>query len=507
MYCKDIETMFGIQLDNATKSLISCYGITSRDNFVERCYIETSDLGNEVPDGISDRLVKVLGSFGVRGAVVRGIECGPVLVRIKLALPEGVKVSQVESLCDDIAMGLRVSKVSCTQIPEEGVLAVDIPAKTRKYVLPGSVKADVSGMSLPLELGVSVDGHGVAIDLAKAPHLLIAGMTGSGKSVCIGAIVASLIKNVDLRDFDLLLVDPKGVELGMFAKLPNCVNNRVLVSPEESMRGLGWLVDEMERRYALLAAKGCRNIVAYNARLSTMPISRLSGARMRYIVCVVDEFADLMLSSGAELTRLVQRLAQKSRAVGIHLVLATQRPSVKVITGDLKANLPYRIAFKVSSAVDSSTILGHGGAERLLGHGDMIIATGEAERRVHGVYCSDNFIDRVVEYVDRNTFVGFSREVDFETGTVQSEGNEWPVDLFNEVGRGRPAGDYDFTVLEQYRTKYPVAGYGDMMSIILTHFGERIPKTAVDRYISDFGRFGEFSLGWNTTPRRNEVGG
>lgn len=488
---EDIKNMFGLDLDFAATVAYSLYRVTNRAHLISRCYSEASDLSNSAPEGIGERLVNVLESFGVHGAVVKDVECGPVLVRINVVLPSGVKIATVKSLCDDIAMGLRVAKVSCTEIPEKGVLAIDIPAAVRKTVLPGNIKADVSGMTLPIELGVTVDGKGKAIDLAKAPHLLIAGMTGSGKSVCINSIIASLIKNVDMRDFDMLLVDPKGVELGMYAFLPNCVNNRVLVNSSESMEGLRWLVDEMERRYALLAKYNARNIKAYNEKIASVPLSPLADAKMRYVVCVVDEFADLMMTSGDELTQLVQRLAQKSRAVGIHLVLATQRPSVKVITGDLKANLPYRIAFKVSSAVDSTTIIGRGGAERLLGLGDMILSANDVEERVHGVFFSDKAIDEINRYVWMNTINLFDKRVDFQSGKVIVDPDTpWNVDLFNEIGCGRSTAGSVFADYENLRAKYNIDGYGMFAMCVLTYYNPS--DDVVRKYITNRDRYGYF---------------
>ena len=488
----DVKNMFGVNLGPKTSVALSLNHLYSREDLVDTCYDESSDLSNSAPDGIANRLIQVLNSFGIRGASVVGIECGPVLVRMNVVLPTGVKISSVESLSDDIAMGLRVSKVSCTPVPERGVLAIDIPATVRKTVLPGNLKnTDTVGMTLPIELGVTVDGRGKAIDLAKAPHLLIAGMTGSGKSVCINSIVASLIKNVDMRDFEMLLIDPKGVELGMYAFLPNCVNNKVLVNSEESMAGLRWLVDEMERRYALLAQYGSRNIKAYNEKVATMSLCENAAPKMRYVVCVVDEFADLMMTSGAELTQLVQRLAQKSRAVGIHLVLATQRPSVKVITGDLKANLPYRIAFKVSSAVDSTTILGRGGAERLLGLGDMILSANDNQERVHGVFYSDKTIDEILHYVWMNTFVFFNKKVDFATGAVTTDGElPFSVDLFNEIGGGRPLASAEFAKFDALMKDHNVKGYGKFSQYMMKFYplsDEIVAKHVTNRSL--YGRF------------------
>ena len=384
---------------------------------------EASDLRGNVEDGFADQVVNAIASFGVNGVSVDSIECGPVVTRVNLVLPRGVRIKAIKDLASDLAMQLRVSSVSIVENPEKGFLCLDVPAADRKTVLPGNIKnVDVKGMALPIALGVSVTGEARAIDLAKTPHLLIAGQTGSGKSVCINSIVMSLISHVSMDDFDMMLIDPKGVELSLYATLPNVVNHRVLVTPTDSMDGLRWLCDEMERRYEVLAKYGKRNISSYNEWVSTQPVGVDCAEKMRYVVCVVDEFADLMMSSGAELTNLVQVLAQKSRAVGIHIILATQRPSVKVVTGDLKANLPCRIAFKVSTATDSSTILGHGGAEMLLGRGDMILHTDTSEERLHGVYFSDENIEKVFRAAKCSIVDLVQKNVEFLTGKVTYTG-------------------------------------------------------------------------------------
>lgn len=389
----------------------------------------TADLTNSVPGDFGATVIKALTSFGnqFNGIQVQNIECGPVIVRVNLTLPEGMMEETITRLGNNLARALRVSRIDYTSNPKCGVLSLDMPIEdisngSRKTVLPGNL-ADINhtGMALPIDLGVDVQGHGKAIDLAKTPHLLIAGQTGSGKSVCINSIIASLCMNVPMTDFDMLLVDPKGVELGGYAELPNVINHRVLVTPEESMDALRWLVNEMEARYSILVKAGKRNIGAYNEWVKTHNfMSSVNNDpnfyTMRYIVCVIDEFADLMMTSGAELTALVQRLAQKSRAVGIHLVLATQRPSVKVVTGDLKANLPCRIAFKVSSATDSMTILGQGGAEKLLGKGDMILTTDTGTERLHGVFYSDDDIDNIVNTIMDTTIESITPMIDFVTG-------------------------------------------------------------------------------------------
>lgn len=432
------ENGFGLEM-TATHS-VAFYGIdTSNIGFIKNSsyFNTTTDLSGSADEDLGDRVVSAISSFGVTGVQVQSIECGPVVTRVNLKLPHGVRIKTIEALADDIAMQLQVKCASFTSVSEKGVLALDIPAKERKVVRLGNVHtANTDGMALPLELGVTVNGVARAIDLAKAPHLLIAGQTGSGKSVCINSLLCSLLRNVSLNDFELMLVDPKGVELNDYQKMPNCINGKILVDPNESLDGLRWLVTEMERRYAVLTKYGHRNIKSYNEWVKTQPIGMDCVEKMRYVVCVVDEFADLMMTAGTELTSIVQRLAQKSRAVGIHLVLATQRPSVKVVTGDLKANLPCRIAFKVSSATDSVTILGHGGAEHLLGMGDMILSNNDADERLHGVYINDDEIRLFTRVVFSSTINSISITHDYVNGTTANSLNvpNWLMETMSECG-------------------------------------------------------------------------
>lgn len=427
-------------LDLTDTHAIAYYGIDTKGfSLLKNCSLfnVATNLEGSADKDLSERVVEALNSFGINGVQVDSIECGPVVTRVNLKLPRGVRIKTVSDLSNDLAMQLTAKSVSVTSVPEKGVLALDLPAKDRKVVRLGNVHSDESSkMALPIELGVTVTGEARVIDLAKAPHLLIAGQTGSGKSVCINSLICSLLRNVSLNDFDLMLVDPKGVELNEYHTLPNCINRKILVEPNESLDGLRWLCKEMDRRYAILTKYGKRNITAYNEWVNTQPVGKDCAEKMRYVVCVVDEFADLMMTAGNELTEIVQRLAQKSRAVGIHLVLATQRPSVKVVTGDLKANLPCRIAFKVSSATDSVTILGHGGAERLLGMGDMILSNNDADERLHGVYLTDNEIYEMTALLSIAPVNTVNRSVDYVNGKVTNSLGipSWLLETMSECG-------------------------------------------------------------------------
>lgn len=427
-------------LDLTDTHAIAYYGIDTRNfNLLKACSIfnVTTNLEGSADKDLSERVIEALNSFGVHGVQVDSIECGPVVTRVNVKLPRGVRIKTVSDLSNDLAMQLTVKSVSVTSVPEKGVLALDLPAKDRKVVRLGNVHTtDSSKMALPLELGVTVTGDARVIDLAKAPHLLIAGQTGSGKSVCINSLICSLLRNVSLNDFDLMLVDPKGVELNEYHSLPNCINRKILVEPNESLDGLRWLCKEMDRRYEILTKYGKRNITVYNEWVNTQTVGKDCVEKMRYVVCVVDEFADLMMTAGNELTEIVQRLAQKSRAVGIHLVLATQRPSVKVVTGDLKANLPCRIAFKVSSSTDSVTILGHGGAERLLGMGDMILSNNDADERLHGVYLTDDEIHNMTSLLSIAPINTITRTIDYVSGHVSNTLGipSWLLETMSECG-------------------------------------------------------------------------
>ncbi|GEM_PF-1218049 len=404
---------------------------SERNEMIKRFCSEKEDLTNPADESLGEQIVQNLESFGVK-ATFHSIECGPVITRINVRPAIGTKASSIISLKDDLAIALMTKQLSCSINSDLGCVAIDIPVKNRKNVLPGNVNADCSQMELPLEIGVGITGESVAIDLAEAPHLLIAGQTGSGKSVCINSIIASLLKHKSEHEYQLMLIDPKqGVELGTFEKLPNVIDNTVLVNAEECIDKLNWLIDEMERRYDLLAKTKTKNIKAFNQK---QPIQK----QMKYIVCIVDEFADLMLSNGKELTNCVQRLSQKSRAAGIHIILATQRPSTKVVTGDLKANLAATFAFKVRTDIDSRTILGEGGAEDLLGKGDMLVETanGSDTRRVHGVYYSDEVLEGMVNFIAqkaRKRIVAQNKEhlSELIREAIQKLGNECDLNFIN----------------------------------------------------------------------------
>jgi len=362
--------------------------------------------------------------FGVSAEVV-AVYPGPVVTRFEIQPAAGVKVSRISNLAKDLARSLAVISVRVVEvIPGKSVVGIEIPNEDREIVnfkeVLSSKAFEESKSPLTLALGHDISGQPVVADLAKMPHLLVAGTTGSGKSVGVNSMLLSLLFKSGPADVRLILVDPKMLELSVYDGIPHLLTP-VITDMKDAANGLRWCVAEMERRYKLMAALGVRNLAGYNrkvidaARAGT-PLSdpiwkpdALFAAtdeeqiapdlqKLPSIVVVIDEFADMMMVVGKKVEQLISRIAQKARAAGIHLVLATQRPSVDVITGLIKANVPTRIAFQVSSKIDSRTILDQGGAEQLLGHGDMLyLPPGSGvPNRVHGAFCSDEEVHRVV---------------------------------------------------------------------------------------------------------------
>jgi S-DNA-T family DNA segregation ATPase FtsK/SpoIIIE len=342
-----------------------------------------------------------------------------VVTRYELDPAPGVKVSQISNLAKDLARSLSAVSVRVVEvIPGKSTIGLEIPNESRDMVRLSEVikspEYEQSGSHLALALGVDIAGHPVVADLAKMPHLLVAGTTGSGKSVGINAMILSLLYKAEARDVRLIMIDPKMLEMSVYEGIPHLLCP-VVTDMKQAANALTWCVGEMERRYKLMSKLGVRNLAGYNRKLHeatergeplTNPFSLTPEApepleRLPYLVVVSDELADLMMSGGKKLEELIARLAQKARASGIHLILATQRPSVDVITGLIKANIPTRIAFQVASRIDSRTILDQQGAEALLGQGDMLYlppGTGLAQR-VHGAFVADHEVHKVVEHL------------------------------------------------------------------------------------------------------------
>jgi len=368
-----------------------------------------------------------LKDFGVDVQVV-AVNPGPVVTRFELQPAPGVKVSQITNLSKDLARGLSAISVRVVEvIPGKSVVGLEIPNESRQLVTLGEIlrseEYDKSASPLTLALGKDIGGNSIVADLEKMPHLLIAGTTGSGKSVGINAMILSLVYKSTAEHTRMIMIDPKMLELSVYEGIPHLLAP-VVTDMKEASNALRWCVAEMERRYRLMAALGVRNLAGYNRKvkeaidakkpivdplLSPEKKALLSDSEiptlkpMPNIVVVVDELADMMMVVGKKVEELITRLAQKARASGIHLVLATQRPSVDVITGLIKANIPTRIAFQVSARVDSRTILDQQGAESLLGHGDMLyLPSGTSvPTRIHGAFVSDQEVHKVVAHLKR----------------------------------------------------------------------------------------------------------
>jgi S-DNA-T family DNA segregation ATPase FtsK/SpoIIIE len=339
----------------------------------------------------SRRLTRALSDLGVEAHVVRAV-VGPRVTRYELRLGSGVKVGKVRSLQQDIAYALAATEVRIlAPIPGKSAVGVEVPNTRPARVTLGDVFREYpegNDWTLPVGLGKDISGRAVFFDLADMPHLLVAGTTGSGKSVMLNSLLTSLLLTTDPRQVKMVLVDPKRVELTHFGRIPHLITP-VVTDIKKAAHALSWAVSEMERRYEVLEKMGARSLEGYNVR---------SEEPMPYVVIVIDELADLMMAAATKVEDAVIRIAQKARAVGLHLVVATQRPSVDVITGMIKANIPSRIAFAVSSQVDSRVILDSPGAESLLGMGDMLFKPVSAMRpsRVQGAFISEAEVERVV---------------------------------------------------------------------------------------------------------------
>ncbi len=358
-------------------------------------------------------LLEKLAEFGVEGEIIER-HSGPVITRYEFKPAPGVKVNQIANLSDDLALAMQAHRIRIlAPIPGKGVVGIEIPNRHRSIVLLKPLLTSQafasSGGRLSMALGRTITGEPCMADLGEMPHLLVAGSTGSGKSVCLNTIITSLLYHLGPEDLHFIMIDPKRIELSIYRGIPHLqfqyrvdsgddrIVTRsiegVVTDPQEVLQVFRLAVSEMDSRYRVLAKEGCRNIEDYN---------RKSGQRMSYLIIVIDELADLMLSREAgEIESRIAKLAQMARAVGIHLVVATQRPSVDVITGVIKANFPARIAFQVASKTDSRTILDINGAESLLGRGDMLyIPPGQAEAvRLHGPFISTQETERVVSYI------------------------------------------------------------------------------------------------------------
>ena len=361
------------------------------------------------------KLQRTLHSFGV-SAKVENISVGPAITRYELKPAEGVRVSKIANLADDIALNLAAESIRIeAPIPGKQAVGIEIPNKEKESVplrdVIESEEFENNNSKLAVALGKDVAGNVVLADVAKMPHVLIAGSTGSGKSVCINTIITSFIYNAKPSEVKLVMVDPKVVELSVYNGIPHLLIP-VVTDPRKAAGALAWAVQEMDKRYNLFAEKGVRDLKGYNAAIENESDGEIVG-KLPQIVIIIDELADLMMVAAKEVEESICRLAQKARAAGMHLVIATQRPSVDVITGLIKANVPSRIAFAVSSQIDSRTILDQVGAEKLLGKGDMLFYPVGASKpiRVQGAFVSDSEVEKIVDFIKSNGIATYNEDI------------------------------------------------------------------------------------------------
>jgi len=363
------------------------------------------------------KLTERCAEFEVFGRVLQ-IHPGPVVTTFEFKPDPGIKYSRITNLADDLCLALKAESIRIDRVPGKNTVGIEVPNQERRTIYLSealSSKAFQESESLvTLGIGELINGSPFVADLAKMPHLLIAGATGSGKSVGLNCMVCSMLYKADPQDVRFIMVDPKRLELGLYEDIPHLLTP-IVTDPKKAANALNWAVREMEQRYKLLAQEGVRNIDQFNQVVEEGEGRKDNEelARLPYIVIIVDELADLMMSAGKEVEFAVTRLAQMARAVGIHLILATQRPSVDVLTGLIKANFPCRISFRVSSKVDSRTILDANGAEALLGMGDMLFLSPETARpiRIHGGFISEKEIASIVRFLKRQAEPEYQEEV------------------------------------------------------------------------------------------------
>jgi len=374
----------------------------TKDVLKEQIQEEKEEIESGYFEDLSNRLIACLKDFGIEGELLN-IKPGPVVTMFEFRPAPGIKISRIAQLNSDLALAMKAIAVRIeAPIPGKDYIGIEIPNKKRKVVyFREIVESEVFKKhkgGLPIILGKDIQGNPRVEDLSKMPHLLVAGATGAGKSVCLNSIIISLLIRFSPEEVKFLLIDPKRIEMASYAGLPHLIHP-VVTEMELAKTSLEWAVFEMEQRYDLMAKVGVRNISAYNEKVKKGELEEMQVSPMPYLVLIIDEMADLMLTVGKEAEAYIIRLAQLARAAGIHLILATQRPSVDVVTGLIKANFPARIGFQVTSKHDSRTILDTVGAENLLGKGDMLFkpAAGRIQR-LHGAYISDGEINRVIEF-------------------------------------------------------------------------------------------------------------
>jgi S-DNA-T family DNA segregation ATPase FtsK/SpoIIIE len=444
------------------------------------------ELSADVLDRNSVKLQQVLHDFGVRGEIIDA-NPGPVVTLYELEPAPGTKSSRVIGLSADISRSMSALSARVAVVEGRNVIGIELPNQKREMVwlreLLASHDFEIAKAKLGIALGKTIGGEPVIVDLARMPHLLVAGTTGSGKSVAINTMILSLLYRHRPEDCRLIMIDPKMLELSVYEGIPHLLTP-VVTDPKKAVIALKWAVREMEERYKKMSRLGVRNIDGYNARVAEArargeTITRvvqtgfdketgrmaeeeevMDLSALPYIVVIVDEMADLMMVAGKDIEGAIQRLAQMARAAGIHLIMATQRPSVDVITGTIKANFPTRISFQVTSKIDSRTILGEQGAEQLLGQGDMLhMAGGGRISRVHGPFVSDQEVERVVEHLKAQ---GRPDYVDAVTAGEEEKPVEDGEDgaVFDKSAMGEEGGDlYDQAVAVVMRDRKASTSY------------------------------------------------
>jgi len=419
--------------------------------------VERHHLSDEALEQNARMLESVLDDYGVKGEIV-SVRPGPVVTMYELEPAPGLKASRVIGLSDDIARSMSALSARVSTVPGRSVIGIELPNENREKVVLREILSHRDfgdgNHKLPLALGKDIGGEPIIANLAKMPHLLIAGTTGSGKSVAINTMILSLLYKLSPEECRMIMIDPKMLELSVYDGIPHLLSP-VVTDPKKAVVALKWVVGEMEERYRKMSKMGVRNIDGYNGRVKDAlardemfsrtvqtgfdeetgdPIfesEEFQPEVLPYIVVIVDEMADLMMVAGKEIEACIQRLAQMARASGIHLIMATQRPSVDVITGTIKANFPTRISFQVTSKIDSRTILGEMGAEQLLGMGDMLyMAGGSKITRVHGPFCSDEEVEEIVNYLK-----GFGPP-EYMSGVVEGPDDDRESDIDAVLGLG-----------------------------------------------------------------------
>jgi S-DNA-T family DNA segregation ATPase FtsK/SpoIIIE len=422
---KNVESFNNLKVDN--KNLYSNFVLPPLDllNDVEKK--QTYDFRKEVIQN-AKKIEETMRNFGIDSKIVE-INRGPTITCYELEPAPGVKVSRIVNLSNDLALSLAASDIRIVApIPGKSAVGIEVPNKVKDNVtlkeILQSEEYQTLDSNIPLSLGKDITGKTIISSIDKMPHLLIAGATGSGKSVCINTIIMSILFKAHPDDVKLLLIDPKVVELNIYNGIPHLLIP-VVTDPKKAAIALNWAVTEMERRYKLFANNNVRDIKSYNLKFSNKPEEKLPN-----IVIIIDELADLMMVAAKEIEDYICRLAQMARAAGMYLIIATQRPSVDVITGTIKANIPSRISFAVSSQIDSRTILDMSGAEKLLGKGDMLFSPSHLSKpvRVQGAFVSDEEVKRVVDFLKSQNTAEYDEEV---ISTIENEMKS--NDLTNDV--------------------------------------------------------------------------